>query len=76
MAQNREFIQWDADDIVGICVNLISQGYMKGYIAVERRILVLPKTEPFGFVRISEVRANSRVTGVQILPEEGRFEEI
>jgi hypothetical protein len=73
---------------VGVCINLIDQGYIKGHIAMERRILVLPKTEPFGFTRISEVRANSRVTGVQMyslssastnfrLPDtEGRFEEI
>jgi hypothetical protein len=49
---------------------------------------VLPKTEPFGFTKISDIRANSRVTGVQMytlsngfadfrLPDtEGRFEEI
>ena len=39
---------------------------MKGQIAMERRILVLPKVEPFGFTKISEVRSNSRVTGVQM----------
>jgi hypothetical protein len=61
---------------------------MKGQIAMERRILLLPKEEPFGFMKISGVRANSRVTGIQMyctlveginyrLPDtEGRFEEI
>jgi len=62
----EEFIEWDADDLVGITINLIDQGYMKGHIAMERRILVLPKTEPFGFTKISDVRANSRVRGVQM----------
>ena len=33
---------------------------------MERRILVLPKTEPFGFTKISDVRANSRITAVQM----------
>ena len=56
----------------------------------KRRILTLPKQEPWGFVRISEVKVNSRVTGIQMyaphfpwlevdcrLPDtEGRFEEI
>ena len=61
---------------------------MKGQIAMERKILVLPKVEPYGFTRISDVRSNSRVTGIQMyltpkvggdgrLPgSEGRFEEI
>jgi hypothetical protein len=62
----EDFIEWDADDLVGITINLIDQGYMKGHIAMERRILVLPKTEPFGFTKISDVRANSRVRGVQM----------
>lgn len=39
---------------------------MKGYIAMERRILVLPKAEPFGFTKIADVRVNSRVTGIQM----------
>jgi hypothetical protein len=39
---------------------------VKGQIAMDRRILVLPKQEPFGFSRISEVRVNSRVTGIQM----------
>lgn len=39
---------------------------MKGYIAMERRILVVLKMEPFGFTKIPDVRANSRVTGVQM----------
>ncbi len=39
---------------------------MKGHIAMDRRILVLPKQEPFGFTRISEVRVNSRVMGLQM----------
>lgn len=29
-------------------------------------MLVLPKSEPFGFVRIADVRVNSRVTGIQM----------
>jgi len=56
---------------------------------MERRILVVPKVEPFGFSRIADVRVNSRVTGIQMyflasrgeaefrLPDtDGRFEEI
>ena len=58
---------------------------------MDRRILVLPKTEPFGFTKISKVKVNSRVMGIQMyhsllrfwwmlifrLPDtEGRFEEI
>ena len=39
---------------------------MKGHIAMDRRILVLPKQEPFGFTRISDVRVNSRVSGIQM----------
>ena len=35
---------------------------------MERRILVLPKVEPFGFTKISDVRSNSRVTGIQMYP--------
>jgi hypothetical protein len=45
---------------------LIQQGYVKGHIAMDRRILVLPKTEPFGFTKISDVRVNSRVVGIQM----------
>ena len=33
---------------------------------MERRLLVLPKVEPFGFTRISDVRSNARVTGIQM----------
>src|SRR5271163_4491719 len=32
----EDFIEWDADDLVGITINLIDQGYMKGQIAMER----------------------------------------
>jgi hypothetical protein len=39
---------------------------MKGHIAMERRLLVLPKQEPFGFTKIADVRVNSRVTGIQM----------
>ena len=39
---------------------------MKGHIAMDRRILVLPKTEPFGFAKISDVKVNSRVTQIQM----------
>ena len=51
-------------------------------------MLVVPRTEPFGFTRVSEVNVNARVTGIQMyrkarvgadcrLPEtDGRFEEI
>jgi hypothetical protein len=39
---------------------------MKGHIAMERRLLVLPKLEPFGFTKIADVRVNSRVTGIQM----------
>ena len=39
---------------------------MKGQIAMERRILVLPKVEPYGFTKISEVKSNSRVSGIQM----------
>ena len=33
---------------------------------MDRRILVLPKTEPYGFTKISDVRVNSRVMGIQM----------
>jgi hypothetical protein len=39
---------------------------VKGQIMMERRLLVLPKVEPFGFRKISDVRSNSRVTGIQM----------
>jgi len=33
---------------------------------MERRILVVPKTEPFGFTKVTEVNVNARVTGIQM----------
>jgi hypothetical protein len=51
---------------VATSVLIGDQGYVKGHIAMERRVLVLPKTEPFGFTKISEVRVNSRITGIQM----------
>lgn len=44
----------------------LTQGYVKGHIAMERRILVVPRTEPFGFTKVTEVSVNSRVTGIQM----------
>jgi hypothetical protein len=41
---------------------------------MERRVLVLPKSEPFGFVRIADVRVNSRVTGIQMYFPVGRVD--
>jgi len=32
----------------------------------KRRILILPKTEPWGFVKIADVKVNARVTGIQM----------
>lgn len=63
----REVWEWDAFDIFGVCINLIDQGYIKGQVLMDkRRILTLPKMEPWGFVRVSEVKVNSRVTGIQM----------
>jgi hypothetical protein len=33
---------------------------------MERRILVVPKMEPFGFTKVTEVNVNARVTGIQM----------
>jgi nuclear mRNA export protein PCID2/THP1 len=67
-AGRDEFLEWDTFDIFGVCINLIDQGYIKGQVLMDkRRILTLPKMEPWGFVRVSEVKVNSRVTGIQML---------
>lgn len=45
----------DADDIECLCVSLMDQGYIKGYIHRGRNVLVLQKGSQHGFPPISTV---------------------
>ena len=77
--RNEEYLPWDVDDVVGVCINLIDQvppststsdvvqGYIKGHIQMGHpaRLLTLAKNESYGFTRVCDV-INSKVTGMQM----------
>lgn len=44
----------DLDELECTLANLIYSGYVKGYIAHEKRILVLSKASPFPTARLSQ----------------------
>ncbi|GAA5916123.1 hypothetical protein JCM6882_003943 [Rhodosporidiobolus microsporus] len=50
-------LELDIDDVEGMCVSLMEQGYIKAYIMHSKRLLVLQKGERCGFPPVSSVGA-------------------
>ena len=50
----QEDTELDLDELECTLANLIYSGYVKGYIAHEKRVLVLSKASPFPTARLSQ----------------------